>query len=564
MKKACCLFLCLLLALAAPLSGLTEPQSWLLPFTKHGDTVQSGQAAVTVKIDPEAVSAAVDWYYDIQLKSYDELAKTANLHFDIEDLKRPLSAARAAAKAYVPAAAVLADSAEIRIQSGEGLTCCILQVNGAPWFTLNLIARPEEDTLLTSDLFPACAVSLPQNDSLTSGLSGDSAEAYQTLMECWQELLPMLPEFVGFDLLGQSYAAAAQTMAFLEAGGSARREGDKLIYDAEGPLTADGDILANDPMDGLFSRHELDVDERLYRLYTLFARLGREALARNMSSSADFWQEEGAADTLPVLSEDATDADYTQAVTEYLRLWYANEVKTTSVRQHTVLENGTFTLEYTTTETTHHEVKGDAETIRKLMERYETLADREQDEETASTTALLLTPTWTEFRFTDDYGDENSLRLDTGAENEILFTYTRPTVGLELLLTRTEEGQQWILTIPLDTLTGEENADPIRMTVSMDNDVRWMTIALNMLGMELGVIRAEYTYSEEPAPVPDVSGLTVIPSDDPEALQALAADLRAVGIPQLTRLIATGLPDGAQGIIVPLLGLVTSLAQIGQ
>ncbi|MBR4428862.1 MAG: hypothetical protein IKS78_05845, partial [Clostridia bacterium] len=268
--------------------------------------------------------------------------------------------------------------------------------------------------------------------------------------------------------------------------------------------------------------------------------------------------------TLPALPEDASDADYTEAVNEYIRLWYAHAVTTASLRQHAVLENGTFTLAYTITETTHHEVKGDAETIQKLMERYETLADWEPDDETDSTTVLVLTPTALEFRFTDDYGDENVLRLDTGAENEILFTYTRPTVGLELLLTRTEEGQQWILTIPLDTLTGEENAGPIQMTVSMDNDVRWMTIALNMLGMELGVIRAEYTYSEEPAPVPDVSGLTVIPSDDPEALQALAADLRAVGIPQLTRLIATGLPDGAQGLIVPLLGLVTSLAQIGQ
>ena len=76
MKKTCCLILCLLLAVLSPLSGLAEPQSWLLPFVKRGDTVKSGQAVVTVKIDPEAVNAIVDWYYDIQLKSYEEIAES--------------------------------------------------------------------------------------------------------------------------------------------------------------------------------------------------------------------------------------------------------------------------------------------------------------------------------------------------------------------------------------------------------------------------------------------------------------------------------------------------------
>ena len=76
MKKICCLLLCLMLALAVPLSALAEPQSWLLPFVKRGDTVQSGEAVMTVQADPEAVLAVVDWYYDRELESYEELAKS--------------------------------------------------------------------------------------------------------------------------------------------------------------------------------------------------------------------------------------------------------------------------------------------------------------------------------------------------------------------------------------------------------------------------------------------------------------------------------------------------------
>jgi hypothetical protein len=61
-----------------------------------------------------------------------------------------------------------------------------------------------------------------------------------------------------------------------------------------------------------------------------------------------------------------------------------------------------------------------------------------------------------------------------------------------------------------------------------------------------------------------VSGLTVIPNGDAEAMKALYAELRTVAVPKLTRLITTGLPKGAQGLIVPLLGAVAALGQMGK
>ena len=61
-----------------------------------------------------------------------------------------------------------------------------------------------------------------------------------------------------------------------------------------------------------------------------------------------------------------------------------------------------------------------------------------------------------------------------------------------------------------------------------------------------------------------MSSLTVIPYDDTEAMKALYAELRTVAVPKLTRLITTGLPDGAKALIVPLLGAVAALGQTGQ
>ena len=61
-----------------------------------------------------------------------------------------------------------------------------------------------------------------------------------------------------------------------------------------------------------------------------------------------------------------------------------------------------------------------------------------------------------------------------------------------------------------------------------------------------------------------MSGLTVVPFDDDEALKALYADFHAVGIPKLNRQIMTSLPAGTQALIVPLLGVVTTLGQLGQ
>ena len=114
MKKVLCLLLCLMLTLAAPLSALAEPQSWLLPFVKRGDTVQSGEAVMTVQADPEAVLAVVDWYFDRELESYEELAKSRAEYFAeqeeaaeeadyydsfIKSAKQALNTARATAKA---------------------------------------------------------------------------------------------------------------------------------------------------------------------------------------------------------------------------------------------------------------------------------------------------------------------------------------------------------------------------------------------------------------------------------------------------------------------------------
>ena len=222
MKKICCLLLCLMLTLAAPLSALAEPQSWLLPFVKRGDTVQSGEAVMTVHVDPDAVQAVMNRYYDMMMDTYDEMAKTWAANdkeqeeapdrtdfYDsyIKSAKQSLNTARATAKAYIPAAAALADASEILIRSGENLSAYEFRVGGAPWLTLNLISRPEEgDALLTSDLFPSCALSIPQAGAQSSA----SAEGVQKLLSVWQELLPTLPEYEGFDLLGQAYEADVQ------------------------------------------------------------------------------------------------------------------------------------------------------------------------------------------------------------------------------------------------------------------------------------------------------------------------------------------------------------------
>ena len=238
-----------------------------------------------------------------------------------------------------------------------------------------------------------------------------------------------------------------------------------------------------------------------------------------------------------------------------------------------VLENGEITNETTVTLSTHYEPLNDETgTIEKLREHYPYFPEYEDYESVTGYTARH-TPTLYEYRrMPNDYTEE-VMRLDMSAENEIAFSYTSiyhsaaddyaEETTLELLLTRTDEGQQWALTVPMDTMMGE-GAEPFRMILSMENDMHWVDISLSMLGKDLGNIHAEYAWSEEPAPVPDVSGLTVIPNGDAEAMKALYAELRTVAVPKLTKLITTGLPKGAQGLIVPLLGAVAALGQMGK
>lgn len=581
MKKICCLLLCLMLTLAAPLSALAEPQSWLLPFVKRGDTVQSGEAVMTVQADPEAVLAVVDWYYDRELESYEELAKSWAEYYEeqeeaaeeadyydsfIKSMKQSLNTARATAKAYIPAAAALADASEILIRSGEGISGYEFRVDGNSWFTLNLISRPEEgDTLLTSDLFPSCALSIPQAEAQSNA----SVEGVQKLLGVWQELLPTLPEYEGFDLPGQTYEADVQVLNLLEAEGLAHREGDALVYEYTVSRPGAYDSIPDETEDALYQRRAMDVDERVYRLYDLIAPLREYAAA---SSASSFGEEEGASDTLPELGENATDEEYADAYGDYLRLTFKNRTQTTTQTRRVVLENGEITNETTVTLSTHYEPLNDETgTIEKLREHYPYFPEYEDYESVTGYTARH-TPTALEYRRTPNDYVEEVLRMDTSAENEILFSFTDfydgsggtyQTMNLELLLTRADEGQQWTLTVPMDTVMGE-GAEPFRMILSMENDMHWVDISLSMLGKDLGNIHAEYAWSEEPAPVPDVSGLTVIPNGDTEAMKALYAELRTVAVPKLTKLITTGLPKGAQGLIVPLLGAVAALGQMGK
>ncbi|MBR4540232.1 MAG: hypothetical protein IKO52_15495 [Clostridia bacterium] len=591
MKKACSLLLCLALALAAPLSALAEPQSWLTPFIKRGDSVKSGEAVMTVQIDPEAVLAVIDWYFDLQLKSYEELAKSWSAYYEeqyeeqeeepdetdyfdsfydsyIKSAKQSLNAARASAKIYAPAAAILADASEITVRSGKGFSSYEFRVNGNSWFTLNLTVRPEEgDVLLTSDLFPSCALSIPQRFSSSDA----SGEAVYKLLGLWQELLPALPEYEGFDLLGQMYEADVQALHLLEAEGLAQREGDALVYEHSVSRPGVYDAIPDETEDALYQRRAMDVDGRVYRLYDLTAPL------RTGESTPDFWEEEGASDTLPVLGEDPTDEEYWNAYSEYMRLMYRNRTQTTTQTRRVVLENGEITNETTVTASTHYEPLADETgTIEKLREHVSYFSDYEDYEDVTRYVSRLTPTTYENRRMPSDYREE-VLLLDTGAENEILFTYTtiyhnsvsedtETTTTAELLLTRTDEGQQWTLTIPMVMgmlMDGGDSEEPIRATLSLDNDLNWMDLSLSMLGRKLGSTRAEYAYSEEPADIPDVSGLTVVPYSDSEAMQTLSAELRTIGIPKLTRLITTGMPVGAEGLIVPLLGLLTSLAQLG-
>lgn len=595
MKKVLCLLLCLVLALAAPLSALAEPQSWLLPLTKRGDAVKSAEAVMTAHIDPEAVNAVMDWYYDKQLQSYEELAKSWAAYYEeqykeqeeapdetnefdsfydsyIQAAKKNLNTARATVKAYVPGAAALADASEILVHSGENLSAWEYRVDGTSWFTVNLISRPEEgDALLTSDLFPSCALSIPLRVSSFDA----SGESVQKLLALWQELLPTLAEYEGFDLLGQMYEADVQALALLEAEGLAHREGDALVYESTVSLPGAYDSIPDETENALYQRRAMDVDERVYRLFDLTAPLQTSA---SSSLSFDLQEEEGASDTLPVLGEDATYEEYMNAYSEYMRLMFRNRTQTTTQTRRVTLENGEITNETTVTVATHYEpLIDETGTLEKLKEMYKerygySLSDF-TDYESTNSYVTRHTPTAYEYRRTPvDYMEE-LLLLDTGAENEIVFTYETiyrnsgvedEVITAKVLLTRTDEGQQWTVTIPMGRLGGDEGEEPLRVALSLDNDINWMNLALSMLGRELGSIRAEYAYSDEPAPVPDVSGLTVIPNGDTEAMKALYAELRTVAVPKLTRLITTGLPKGAKGLIMPLLGLVASLGQIGK
>ena len=582
MKKICCLMLCLLLALAAPLSALAEPQSWLLPLTKRGDAEKSAEAVMTVHMDPEAVQAVIDWYFDARLKSYDELAESWAVYSEeqgeaagetdalsslyesyIQPAKKSLNTTRAMIKAYVPGAAALADASEILVRSGENLSAWEYRVDGTSWFTLNLIVRPEEgDVLLTSDLFPSCALSIPQD----GGLADVSGEAYQ-LLKVWQELLPTLSEYEGFDLLGQVYEADAQALALLEAEGLAHREGDALVYEHTVSLPGAYDSIPDETEDALYERRAMDVDERLYRLYDLTAPLRADVTA---SAAFDFQEEEEASDALPVLGEDPTNEEYWNAYSEYAHLMIRNSTQTTTQTRRVALENGEITKETTVTVSTHYEPLADETgVIEKLREHFSYFRDYE-DYEVVSRYVSRHTPTaYENHRMPTDYREE-VLLLDTGAENEILFTYTTiyhnsgfedEEESVELRLNRTDEGQQWTLTIPMGLIGGGEGEEPLRLTLSLDNDVTRMDMILSMLGKDLGGIHTEYAYSDEPAALPEVSGLTIIPYDDEEALKTLYADFHAVGISKLNRQILTGLPNEAQSLIVPLLGVVTALGQ---
>ncbi len=592
MKKVLCLLLCLMLALAAPLSALAEPQSWLLPFVKRGDTVKSGEAVMTVHIDPEAVNAVMDWYYDMQLQSYEEMAKSWSAYYEeqykeqeeapdetnefdsfydsyIQAAKKELNTIRATAKAYIPGAAALANASEILIRSGENLSAYEFQVNGAPWLTLNLISRPEEgDVLLTSDLFPSCALSIPQAGAQSSA----SAEGVQKLLSVWQELLPTLPEYEGFDLLGQTYEADVQVLNLLEAEGLAHREGDALVYEYTVSRPGAYDSIPDETENALYQRRAMDVDERVYRLFDLTLPLQTSA---SSSLSFDLQEEEGASDILPVLGEDPTDEEYTNAYSEYMRLMYKNRTQTTTLTRRVVLENGEITNETTVTVATHYEpLIDETGTLEKLKEMYKerygySLSDF-TDYETTNSFVSRHTPTTYEYHRAPTDFMEETFRLDTGAENEIVFTsetiyhnsgFEDEVITAEVLLTRTDEGQQWTVTAPVQMTA---DAEPLRVTLSLDNDATRMNLGVSMLGKDLGGIHAEYAYSDEPAPVPDVSGLTVIPNGDTEAMKALYAELRTVAVPKLTKLITTGLPKGAQGLIVPLLGAVAALGQMGK
>lgn len=592
MKKVLCLLLCLVLALAAPLSALAEPQSWLLPLTKRGDSVQSAEAVMTAHIDPEAVNAVMDWYYDKQLQSYEELAKSWAAYYEeqykeqeeapdetnefdsfydtyIQNAKKNLNTARATVKAYVPGAAALADASEILVHSGENLSAWEYRVDGTSWFTVNLISRPEEgDALLTSDLFPSCALSIP----LRIAPSDASGESVQKLLALWQELLPTLAEYEGFDLLGQMYEADAQALALLKAEGLAHREGDALVYESTVSLPGAYDSIPDETENALYQRRAMDVDERVYRLFDLTAPLQTSA---SSSLSFDLQEEEGASDTLPVLGEDATYEEYMNAYSEYMRLMFRNRTQTTTQTRRVTLENGEITNETTVTISTHYEPLADEtgalEKLKEMhKERYGYSLSDFTDYESTNSFVSRHTPTTYEYRRTPvDYMEE-LLLLDTSAENEIVFTYETiyrnsgvedEVITAKVLLTRTDEGQQWTVTVPVQMTA---DAEPLRLTLSLDNDVTWMDVTLSMLGKELGSIRAEYAYSDGPAALPDVSGLTVVPYGDAEAMKAFYADLRTAAVPKLTKLITTGLPKGAKGLIVPLLGAVASLGQIGK
>ena len=595
MKKVLCLLLCLVLALAAPLSALAESQSWLLPLLKRGDSVKSAEAVMTVHIDPEAVNAVMDWYYDKQLQSYEEMAKSWAAYYEeqykeqeespdetdafdsfydsyIQSAKKSLNTTRTTIKAYLPGATALADASEIMVHSGENLSAWEYRVGGTSWFTVNMISRPEEgDALLTSDLFPSCALSIPLRVSSFDA----SGESVQKLLALWQELLPTLAEYEGFDLLGQMYEADVQALTLLEAEGLAHREGDALVYEYTVSLPGAYDFIPDETENALYQRRAMDVDERVYTLFDLTAPLRTSA---SSSSTFDFQEEEGASDTLPVLGEDATDEEYMNAYSEYMRLMFRNRAQTTTQTRRVTLENGEITNETTVTVSTHYEPfideTGALEKLKEMhKERYGYSLSDFTDYENTNRFVSRHTPTRYEYRrIPTDYIEE-VLLLDTGAENEILFTYTTiyrnsgsedSEDTVELLLTRTDEGQQWTLTIPMGLLGGDEGEEPLRVALSLDNDINWMDLGLSILGRELGSFRAEYAYSEASAALPDVSGLTVIPYDDTEAMKALYAELRTVGVPKLTKLITTGLPNGAKGLIVPLLGAVASLGQIGK
>ena len=557
-----------LLCLMLPVSALAEPLPWLRPFIDRMANASS-DTVMTFQADGEGFLAMANDIIDSYRQQYASLADTYELYSYMDEdeaadylasIERQLNLQRTAWKAYAPAIAALLNETAVTITSATGSALYDVSIGGQHWFSLGIIDREDGTALLTSDLFPSYALTLEESNavSLSDSFNLDSTAV--------QAILSRLPELEDYNILHSLYDAYEKGLTSLEADGLAQREGDELVYSVSNTWEGDSLLPIND-MDAMrqrFPQDTLNLDERTLWLFGLFDQTAAEEEAQEDLEAEEVTEP-------PILTDFSTELEQIEALRYYRGLgWTVNQ----SVQRRYAMTENEITYETDETYSSHYhfdQTLGDAETMKILTEEYPWILE-DYDNSIITGRAFRLTPDTLEYHKIGDYS-EAVLAIDATEENEILLTATSVIVYMNeeqeetssLRLTRDEEGQEWILTTDGMYNLAASIGSPI-ISMRFDNGVNFIESALRFSGMEkpLAVMRGDVHYAEEARPTPNADSLTVVSVENQEAIKALAAELRKVGVTKLNTLILTALPSDAAGLRTPLLAITAALSQLGK